>query len=202
MQGPVMKLFASTVLAAAMIASAASAQTPAASNPGPVIPGVCTINLEGVLATSNAGQAISRRMGELREQVAAEVGPYYQAVQTGLDSLQQSGASLPEAQRNQQAQQLRQRYEEAQQLEQTRQAELNYTGQQQLRTLATAAQPVIDAVYAERGCGLLLSADAVIQMNPAMDVSRLVVDRINAAVQANTSFNRLPVPVQTQAPAQ
>lgn len=192
-----MKLFALTVFAsAALAASAASAQTQPAINPGPVIPGVCVLNLEGVLASSVPGQAMSARMRELRQEVEGEVAPYYQAVQTGLNSLQQGAAAMSQDQRDAQAAQLKQRYDEAQQLEETRANELSYTGQEQLRTLATAARPIIAAVYGERGCGILLNSTPIIEMNPAMDISEAVLQRVNAQVQPNRNFNRLPVPVQ------
>lgn len=192
-----MKLFALTAFAAAALAaSTASAQTQPASNPGPVIPGMCVLNLEGVLGISVPGQAMAARMRELRAEVNGEVGPYYQAVQTGLNTLQQGAAAMSQQDRDQQSQLLRQRYEEAQQLEQTREQELAYTGQEQLKAMAAAAKPIIEAVYAERGCGMLLSSDTVINMNPAMDISETVLQRVNAQVQPNRTFNRLAVPVQ------
>ena len=194
-----MKLFALTAFAAtALAASTAVAQTQPAANPGPVIPGVCVLNLEGVLAISVPGQAMSARMRELRQEVNGEVGPYYQSVQTGLDALQQGAAAMSQQDLDQQTQQLRQRYQEAQQLEQTREAELNYTGQEQLKAMAASARPIIEAVYAERGCGLLLNSDAVIDLNPAMDISELVLTRINAQIQPNRTFVRQTPPVQQQ----
>ncbi|NBB53257.1 OmpH family outer membrane protein [Rhizobium sp. CRIBSB] len=198
-----MKLFASAAfVAASLVATGVSAQSQTAPvNPGPVIPGICVINLEGALAVSTAGQAISTRMRQLNQDVAGEINPYYESVQTGLTSLQQSAAAMTQEQREQQAQLLRQRYEEAQQLDKTRQEELSYTAQQQLGVLAAAARPIIAAVYAERGCGILMSSDTVIEMNPAMDISQTVVDRLNAQVAPNGNFNRMPVPVQAQQPA-
>lgn len=192
-----MKLFALTAFAAAavMAASTAAAQTQPA-NPGPVIPGMCVLNLEGVLAVSVPGQAMATRMRELRAEVNGEVGPYYQAVQTGLNTLQQGAAAMSQQDRDQQSQLLRQRYEEAQQLEQMREQELSYTGQEQLKVMAAAAKPIIEAVYAERGCGLLLNSTGIIDMNPAMDISEAVLQRVNAQIQPNRTFNRLPVPVQ------
>lgn len=192
-----MKLFALTAFAAAavMAASTASAQTQPA-NTGPVIPGMCVLNLEGVLAVSVPGQAMATRMRELRAEVNGEVGPYYQAVQTGLNTLQQGAAAMSQQDRDQQSQLLRQRYEEAQQLEQMREQELSYTGQEQLKVMAAAAKPIIEAVYAERGCGLLLNSTGIIDMNPAMDISEAVLQRVNAQIQPNRTFNRLPVPVQ------
>lgn len=192
-----MKLFALTAIAAAsvvMLPASAMAQ----SAPGPVIPGICVINLQGVLASSTAGQAMANRMRDLRQEVIGEVGPYYQSVQAGLTTLEQGAAAMTPEQRNQQSQALQQRYGEAQQLEQTRQAELSYTANQQLEALAASSRPIIAAVYAERGCGLLMNSDSIIEMNPAMDISEAVLQRVNAQVPGNGSFNRLAVPAQAQ----
>ena len=90
-------------------------------------------------------------------------------------------------------------HQEAQQLEQTRQQELQYTQGLQIRAIAQAADPILVAVYQERGCGLLLDRSAVYIANPAMDITDVVIQRLNAALPS-LSFNRTPVPVQ--APAQ
>ncbi len=194
-----MKLFALTAFAAvALTATAASAQTPAPQNPGPVIPGVCVFDPQRAVVSSTAGQAVNTRMRELTQEVQGEVAPYYQAVQTGLTSLQQSAPTLTEEQRNAQAQQLQQRYEEAQQLEAMRQNELRYTLSEQLKVIGAAADPIMTAVYQERGCGLLLSRESVIEMNRSMDITDTVIQRLNTALPGSRAFNRLPVPPELQ----
>jgi len=67
----------------------------------------------------------------------------------------------------------------------------------QIRTIAQAADPILVAVYQERGCGLLLDRSAVYISNPAMDVTDLVIQRLNASLPS-ISFNRLEVPAQVQ----
>ena len=91
----------------------------------------------------------------------------------------------------------RQRAEEAQQLEQRRQAELQYPQQMQVRTIAQSADPLLVAVYQERGCGLLLDRSAVYIFNPAMDVTDIVIQRLNTSLPS-VSFTRLEVPAQQQ----
>lgn len=190
-----MKLFALTAFAVAtVVASTASAQTPRPQNPGPVIPGVCVFNAQRAVTMSTAGQAVSARMRELTQEVVGEVAPYAEAVQSGMTAYRQAAPTMTPEQRAQQEQVLQQRYEEAQVLEQTRQNELRYTLNQQLEAIGGAADPIMVAVYQERGCGILLSADSVIEMNSAMDITETVVQRLNAALPGNRTFNRLPVP--------
>jgi len=193
-----MKLFAIGAFAlASLAAGSAAAQAQAPANPGPVIPGVCVFHNDRLLATSTAGQSVQAGMQRLVTEVQGELQPYGAAIQTEAQQLQQGGAAADPQGTRRQA--LQQRAQEAQQLEQTRQQELQYTQQMQIRAIAQAADPILVAVYQERGCGLLLDRSAVYISNPAMDVTDVVIQRLNTALPS-LSFNRMPVPVQ--APAQ
>ena len=79
--------------------------------------------------------------------------------------------------------------------EQTRQQELQYTQQMQVRAIAQAADPILVAVYQERGCGLLLDRSAVYIFNTSMDITDAVIQRLNTALPT-LSFNRMQVPAQ------
>lgn len=194
-----MKLFALTAFAAAaLVASTASAQSQRPQNLGPVIPGFCVFDPQRAVLQSTAGQAVQVRMRSLTQEVTGEIAPYYESVQAGLTSLQQSAPSMTPEQRDGQAQQLQERYQEAQQLEQRRQGELRYTLNEQLKLIGAAADPIMVAVYQERGCGILLNADSIIEMNQAMDITDAVIQRLNTAYPGSGNFNRLPVPAELQ----
>ncbi|WP_417229437.1 OmpH family outer membrane protein [Brevundimonas sp.] len=191
-----MKLFAIGAFAlASLVASTAVAQTAGPANPGPVIPGVCVYFNQRLLAQSTAGQAVQARMEQLSQEVQGELTPYATSIQSEIQTLQTSGASLSEAERNSRSQALQQRIQEAQQLEQTRENELRYTLNEQRRLISVAVEPILVAIYQERGCGILLSRESVFMMNPAMDVTDLAIQRLNTALPT-LSFNRMPVPVQ------
>lgn len=180
---------------ATLVATAASAQTQGPANPGPQIPGVCVYFNARAMAASTAGQAVQTRMEQLAQEVQGELTPYATAIQTEAQQLQTSGASLPADQLNQRRQALQQRVQEAQQLEATREAELRYTLGEQRRLMSNAIEPILVALYQERGCGILIDRESVFIMNPAMDITDTVVQRLNAALPT-LSFNRLPVPAQ------
>jgi Skp family chaperone for outer membrane proteins len=185
--------------AASLIATAASAQqatTP--QNPGPQVPGVCVYHNARLFAQSAAGQAVETRMQQLAQEVQGELQPYATSIQTDAQQLQASGASLPADQLQQRRQALQQRAQEAQQLESTRETELRYTLGVQRQAITEAVSPILTALYQEKGCGLLLDRESVFMMNPAMDVTDLAIQRLNTALPT-LSFNRLPVPAQTQA---
>lgn len=193
-----MKLLAIGAAAlAAFTATAATAQTAGPQNPGPAIPGVCVYFNQRLLAQSTVGVAVQTRMEQLATEVRGELQPYATAIQTEMTALQQGQATIPADQMQQRRQALQQRLQEAQQLEQARDAELRYTLGEQRRQISAAVEPILVQVYQERGCGILIDRESVFIMNPAMDVTDVVIQRLNTALPT-LSFNRLPVPADAQ----
>ena len=191
-----MKKFAFSALALTLLAgSATAAQAQAAQNFGPAIPGVCVYHHDRLLAQSTAGQAVAATMQRLQQEVGAELSPYEQFVQTESQALQQGRASIPQDQYAQREQALATRYQEARNLAQTRDNELRYTQATQLQEIAKAADPIILALYSERGCGILISRDGVMRVNPSMDLTEAAIQRVNAALPT-LSFSRMAVPAQ------
>lgn len=192
-----MKLLALGAFALATLAAgsaAAQAQQPA--NPGPVLPGVCVFHNERLLAQSTVGVSVQQGIQRLVTEVQGELQPYAATIQTEGQQLQQGGqAADPDGSRRRA---LQQRIQEAQQLEQTRQNELQYTQATQVQAIARATDPIIVAVYQERGCGILLDRSSVYIVNPAMDITDVVIQRLNTALPS-LSFNRLEVPAQAPA---
>ncbi len=183
-----------SLVAATTLPTAAVAQTAGPANPGPAIPGVCVYFNQRLLAQSTAGQAVQARMEQLATEVQGELQPYATTIQSEIQRLQGAGATATDADR----QALQTRIQEAQQLEQTRENELRYTLGEQRRLISAAVEPVLVAVYQERGCGILVDRESVFIVNPAMDVTDAVIERVNTALPT-LSFNRLPVPVQQPA---
>ncbi|WP_309629363.1 OmpH family outer membrane protein [Brevundimonas sp.] len=178
---------------ASLVASTAVAQTQGPQNPGPAIPGVCVYFNQRLLATSTAGQAVQARMEQLATEVQGELAPYGVAIQNEINTLQQGGqAADPDGARRTA---LQARITEAQTLEQTRQDELRYTLSEQRRLISAQVEPILVAVYQERGCGILIDRESVFILNPAMDVTDVVIQRLNTALPT-LSFNRLPIPAQ------
>jgi outer membrane protein len=194
-----MKTLTAGAFAIAALAIAGSAQAQAQQptvQHGAPIAGVCALNLQGVFARSTAGQGLAARIEELQREVAGELAPYEQTIQTEDQTLATSGASLSAEDRQQRAQQLQQRYAEYQQLRQTRLQELEYTEFMQRRALAEAVDPIVAQVYQERGCSMLINRAEVFYLNPQMEISELVLQRLNQQMAALPAFSRMQVPVQ------
>lgn len=189
-----MKILAFGAFAVAMLAgSAAAAQN---QNFGPAIPGVCVYHHDRLLAQSTAGQSLVAGVQRLQQEVQTELAPYEQFIQTEGQALQQGQASIPQDQLQQRAQALDTRYREFEGLRQTRTAEMRYTLAYQRDQIGQAADPILAALYAERGCGILLTADAVMRANPQMDITEAAIQRLNAALPSLPAFSRMPVPAQ------
>ncbi len=189
-----MKTLAFGVFAVALLAgSAAAAQTP---NMGPVVPGVCVYHHDRLIAQSTAGQSLVAGIQRLSQEVATELAPYEQFIQTETQALQQGQASIPQDQLQQRARDLETRYREFQTLSQTRSGELRYTLGYQQNEIAKAANPIVEALYTERGCGILLSADTVLRANPQMDLTEAAIQRLNTALPSLPAFSRMQVPAQ------
>ena len=68
---------------------------------------------------------------------------------------------------------------------------------EQRRKISEAVEPLLVAVYQEKGCGIMIDRESVFILNPAMDVTDTVIQRLNAQLPT-LSFNRMPVPAQPQ----
>lgn len=194
-----MKLIALGTFAFASVltaASGAAAQSPAQNiTHGAPIAGVCVFDNEELLARSTVGQSVQTGMQRLLQEVQGELAPYATTIQTEFQQLQQGGQTAdPDGSRRRA---LQTRAEEAQQLEQTRKNELQYTQNIQIQTIGQAVEPIVVALYQERGCSLLLNRAGVYSVNPAMDITQDVIQRLNSALPS-VSFNRLTIPVQPQ----
>ena len=191
-----MKTLAFGAFALAMLAgSAAAAQD---QNFGPAIPGVCVYHHDRLLAQSTAGQSVQAGMQRIQQEVQAELAPFEQFAQSEIQALQQGRGTIPQDQFTQREQALNARVQEARQLAQTRDNELRYTQAMQLQQITQAADPIVLALYTERGCGILISRESVLRVNPSMDITEAAIQRVNAALPS-LSFTRMPVPAQQPA---
>ena len=191
-----MKTLAFGVAALALMAGSAAAQT---ANPGPVVPGVCVYHHDRLMAQSTAGQSLLAGLQRLQQEVTTELTPYEQFIQTEGQTLQQGQAAIPQDQLQQRARDLETKYREFETLRQTRTGELRYTLAYQQQQISQAANPILEALYTERGCGILLTAEAVMRANPQMDLTDEAIQRLNAALPALPAFSRMAVPAQQPA---
>ena len=206
---------AATMLAPAAMAQAArpaqpaaQAQAPAAqagrpltlTNPGPALPGVCIVNNNRVFVQSRVGRAYQARMQQLTQAVRAELSPEETAIQTEGRTLETQRTTLQPAQLQQRATALQTRFNNFQTRANQRARELEATEAKQIQRISNELQPVLNTVYGQRGCGLLLDGSSVVAANPAMDITPAVVAALDARISTIT-FERESLPQQAAAAA-
>jgi len=181
------------VLAVLGMAAAASAQpapaapAAAATRQGPAIHGMCTYNNDRAIGTSAVGRAVDARLKQLTQAVEAELTPERNWIQGEERTLQQQASSatptIPREQLEQRALALRQRAGAFERKAQLRVRELQATQQKALSRIATELRPILGQVYAERNCSIMLDQGVLYNANPSMDVTDMVIQRLNAKIQ-------------------
>ena len=187
---------AAGALAAFGIAATAFAQTapaparPAAPAvaPGPIIAGVCTFSNDRAIGTSLVGKAVGARLQQLSQAADAELRAERTRLETEKRSLeaQRATPTMTQEQIEQRALTYNQQAAAFERKAQLRVRELQATEQKQLQRVAQELQPLILQAYAERNCGLMVDRSVIYAANPAMDVTDIVVQKLNAKITTLT----------------
>jgi len=194
---------AAVTISASSAAFAQQAAAPAAAaavNHGPALPGVCVLSLEGAIATSTVGKYVQTRLQQIATQVQAELKAEDTTLQNEAKTLESQRASLDQNTLQTRANALQEKINVFQRKAQLRERELGATQQKALGRVGQELDPVIRQVYQQRQCSMLLSREAVVIANPAMDITQPVVTALNAKIQ-QFSFDRERLD-QAAAPAQ
>ena len=182
------KTVALTLLAAGAVSSAAvaaPATAPAAAPiaTGPAIAGVCIVNNDYILGGSQVGKFVITRLQQLKSQVDAEINSEGTALQADAKTLQGQRASLSNEQYEQKIGALQVRDQALQRKIQLREREMQATQEKAFGTIGQQADPIVRQVIGERTCSLVLNGAAVVVANPAMDLSPIIVQRLDAKIQ-------------------
>lgn len=165
--------------AAGPIAAQAPA-SPAPSLGGPLIPGLCLLSREAVLANTKVGVYASARIRQLTEEAQAEVNADRKPIETDLAALRAQSAKLTADQRAAQEKALAARFAPVQTKAEQRTREIERTRTKALDTIGQQVQPVIAAVYTQKGCGLLIDRNTVLGGNMGNDLTAAVVTGVDS----------------------
>jgi outer membrane protein len=173
------------------------AQAPGAPTSfGPPIAGLCVFSTNGVLAESSAGKAFSERINQLKQQVATELQPQEAELASEAQALQRS-ATPDQAKMQAFAAKRDQFYATRQQ----RLEQLEYTGDKEGQRILLEARPVLNQVFQQKNCSILLQSDNVVMVaSPAMDLTPAVILGLNSRMQTIT-FDLESPPAESGAPA-
>ncbi|MGA0601951.1 OmpH family outer membrane protein [Caulobacter sp. KR2-114] len=178
-------------LAAPGLAVAQTASSPPLG--GPLVPGVCLMSVAAVDANAKVGQAATARLQELQRAAQAEVNSETAALQADDKALQAQKASLKPSEFDAKARALRTRAAALQQKANLRSQQWELTRQKALQRIHGEMEQVVPAVYKAHGCGLLVDRNAVLGGNMGNDLTKSVVDALDARI-TTISFDLEPPP--------
>jgi outer membrane protein len=196
-------LVAATLVAALSLSAGSTAMAQTAAAPavthGPAVPGVCVLSVEGAIGSSSVGKHVSTRMEQIITQVNSELNTEKTAIDNEAKALDGQRASLDPNTYEQRAAALQVRANALQRKASLRDREVNATQQKALARIGQELDPIIRQVYQQRQCSMLLSRDALVIANPAMDITQPVVTALNAKI-VQFAFDRERLDQAAQAP--
>lgn len=175
--GAVPFLLLSSVTLAAEVTSAASAGLG-----GPPVRGVCILNRAEVFASARVAKSVNDQYRKAFEAAQAEVTKERESLEADAKALVAKQASLEKSIFQAQQAELNTRSSQLQSKANAKTQDLETKRRAVVARIATEAQPVIEQVYKERGCGLLISRDAVLAGNMDMDITAAVIDQLDKKI--------------------
>lgn len=149
---------------------------------GAPINGVCILSMEGAIGGSTVGKYVSTRVQQLAQQVNAELNSEKTAIDTEARTLDSQRATLDQNTFEQRGSALQVRANALQRKAQLREREMQVTEQKALGRVEQEMTPLIQQAYQQKGCSLLLTREAVLLGNPAMDITPAVVTALNSKI--------------------
>jgi Skp family chaperone for outer membrane proteins len=162
----------------------AQAAAPAASaartvTHGPPIAGMCIISVENAIGGSTVGHYVGTRMQQIMTQTNAELTGEKNAIDADAKALEAQRATLDQTTFEQRGSALQVRASALQRKAQQRDREVQATEQKAVGRIGQEMDPLIQQVYQQKGCSVLLQRTAVVIGNPAMDITPQVITALN-----------------------
>ncbi len=171
----------------------AMAQTPPAANGsvlgGPVIPGLCLLSTQAVIANSAIGKAATSRLQQLTGEAQAEIEALRRPVDADLQAFGADTTKATPEQRRVREQALRARFAPIEGKAQQLSREIEATRVKALQRVSAEAQSVIAQTYKAKRCGLLVDRNSVLGGNLVNDLTADVVLGLNGKI-STINFNR------------
>ncbi|WP_225010317.1 MULTISPECIES: OmpH family outer membrane protein [Novosphingobium] len=170
---------------AALAQAPATAPAPAAEAQGlggPLVPGVCLLAREAVIANSKVGIAAAARLKQIAAEAQAEIDAERKPLEAQMTVLRAQAPTLTPDQRRAQEKALADKFAPIQAKADLRSREIERTRAKAIEAISAQAQPVIAAVYKEKGCGLLFDRASVLGGNYGNDLTAGVVKGLDAKI--------------------
>jgi len=195
-------------VAAISVAGIARGQTPtptpalaAQGLGGPVIPGLCLLSRQAVLANAKVALAAATRLRVLTDEAQREIDTERKPVDADIQAYNAEQAKLTPEQRQTRERALQARLDPIEAKARLRSSEIDATRAKAVERITTELQPVVAEVYGQRKCGMLVDRTSVIGGNMANDLTLPVTQALDAKI-ATISFNRETLPASAAAAGQ
>ncbi|MDE2184514.1 MAG: OmpH family outer membrane protein [Alphaproteobacteria bacterium] len=176
--------FARTILVGGLFMLAVSLQDAALAAPPPPPGGAPTarilmVDLRRVMAASKVGQNIQQQLEQLQQQARNDLKSEGTALQTEKAQLEQQVAILAPDVKNRRIKDFDARAAAFQKKAQTRGAQIQAGALKAQQQVEAALGPILQGVMQERGATILLDRSAVLIAPNAIDVTAIVVQRLD-----------------------
>jgi Skp family chaperone for outer membrane proteins len=163
------------LVGAAVAGNVHAADPPAAGMNGPLIKGVCVLNRGEVFSVSKVARFVNDGYKHALGDAQADINRDRDALQSDAKALQDKKPKLKTEEYSKSERELSDRLAQLQKRATDSSQQLETTRRGVVEQISVAAQPVIEQVYKDRGCGLLLAREAVLAGNVGMDITSDVI---------------------------
>lgn len=200
-----MRFFKQFIVAVAVAAAFTSVapEAHAQRNRGGQAASVIVIDYQRIIESSNVGRDMTTKLNQIAQQMAAEIAPEGQAIQTEQQSIAQAVQGMtPEQVRrnsslNSRVEAFEQRVGQFRVRQQALARDMEYTRQVTINNFNTQITPTVRQVMEARGAGVVMDASAVNLMQPTANATDDVVQRLNQSIQTiEVTRQSAPAPQQ------
>ncbi|MEO7027259.1 MAG: OmpH family outer membrane protein [Caulobacteraceae bacterium] len=156
---------------------------------GPAIPGMCVLSQRQAIGASTVGRYVNGRMTQIVSQWKAELTPEQTAIENDAKALGAARATLDANTYQSRQAALQARAASWQQKLDLRQRETQATERKSVNRIAQELSPIVQQLYQQRRCSLLIDADVVLGANTDMDLTAQAIAALNARI-TQFSFDR------------
>ena len=180
-------LFGAVAVSSAASQAQTPAAAPAAAGPALTAPTVAVVDMQRVLAESQAGKSIQSQLDAERRKIRDEVTKLDEEIKTAENEFRrQRAVTAPEAQQEQ-AQAVEQRRASAQRFLQDRQEAFQKGESDALNVVSDNMRDIVQQLSSERHVGLVLRKEIVLSLaDKNMDITDDVIQRLNTKLPSVT----------------
>jgi outer membrane protein len=154
--------------------------------PGAPLAGLCVYSENVILGQSQAGAGANQQLTQLQTSINSELRTARDKLVADDQALTAQKAKLSAADFAAQGAALQARARDLQNLATTRNSQLTRTRDGAIAQISKAALPLLNASLSAHHCAIVLDKAPVYSVNPAMDLTGEVLQRLNATLPAIT----------------